>query len=182
MSQTVTSTSTYVKRLWRTVRVPAELDNRIVALAEKMRWAKWKVVLEAIAMYETFLRKPKAKEELPIIDKTLWYIEKICMSIGALKENPTNENLEKTKKTIQQIKDRLKVDTALLERAVEDYFNTVNTARKTNPVESHETIDEATIEVNMALKSILIEIIYRYILKEEIAKQEKTAETQTSSQ
>jgi len=163
----------HLKRVWKTVRVPAELDNRIAVLAGKMRWAKWRIILESIEMYETFLRKPRKKEELPIVDKVVWYIEKLAMSIGAFKENTTSENLEKTKKTIQQIRERLKVDTSLLERAVEDYFSIINMKRNIDEYEKHLTRDEATIELNMALKSVLIEIIYRYILKESIAEEKQ---------
>jgi hypothetical protein len=33
-------------------------------------------------------------------------------------------------------------------------------------------MDEVTMELNMALKSVLIEIVYKYILKEEVKQPE----------
>jgi replicative DNA helicase len=85
------------------------------------------------------------------------------MSIGELKALPTEENLQRTMKTIQQIKERLGVDTALLERAVNDYYRLL----KGNKREREDEV-EARMEVNMALKSVLIEIVYKWILKEEL--------------
>ena len=158
---------------WRTVRVPAELDEKLKALSERTKWAKWKVILEAIAMYESFLRKPRAKGELPVVDKIVWYVEKLCMSVGALKERPVEENLRKTTKTVAQIRERLKVDTSLLEKAVVDYYDAANSPLEKGPDERHAVLDEATVELNMALKSVLLEIAYNYILKEEAALQPK---------
>jgi hypothetical protein len=71
------------------IYAPVELKEKIKYLSEKTGKPQWKILLEALALYETSLRKPKAKEELPVIDKVIWYIEKLCMSIGALKENPS---------------------------------------------------------------------------------------------
>ena len=148
-----------------TIYAPPELKEKLKRLSEKTGRTQWRILLEALELYETSLRKPRAKEELPIVDKVVWYIEKLAMSIGALKENPSNENHQKTVKTIQQIRERLKIDTALLERAVADFIKAVNT-KASNGAEKHIMLDEATIELNMALKSVLIEIVYTYILKE----------------
>jgi hypothetical protein len=149
-----------------TIWVPIEFKQRVKALAEKQGKAEWKILLDALSLYETSLRKPKVKEELPIVDKVLWYIEKLCMSVGELKASPTEENLQKTLKTIQQIRERLKVDTSILERAVNDYYRLLKNNRK-----DREDEVEARMEVNMALKSVLIEIVFRWILKEELPSQ-----------
>ena len=163
----VTSKSTSI---W----VPVDLKDRIKKLSERYGKPQWKILLDALSLYETQLRKPRAKEELPVIDKITWYIEKLCMSIGALKENPSEDNLAKTSKTIAQIRERLGVDTSLLERAVGDYVKLVN--KKTNDaIEKHRDLDEATMELNMALKTTLIEIIYRYVLKEDESKEKTTS-------
>jgi hypothetical protein len=149
-----------------TIWVPIEFKEKVKALAEKQGKAEWKVLLDAVALYETSLRKPRAKEELPIVDKVIWYIQKLCMSVGELKANPTDENLNRTLKTIQQIKERLQVDTSLLERAVNDYHRLLKGGGR-----GREDEVEARMEVNMALKSVLIEIVYKWILKEESANQ-----------
>ena len=96
-------------------------------------------------------RKPRAKEELPVVDKVVWYVQKLAMSVGELKASPTEENLQRTLKTIQQIKERLGVDTSILERALADYARLVRGDRK-----EREDEVEARMEVNMALKSVLI--------------------------
>ena len=149
-----------------TIWVPMEFKEKVKALAEKQGKAEWKVLLDAIALYETSLRKPRTKEELPVVDKVVWYIQKLSMSIGELKASPTEENLNRTLKTVQQIKERLGVDTALLERALTDYVRLLKGNRK-----EREDEVEARMEVNMALKSVLIEIMFRWILKEELLSQ-----------
>jgi len=149
-----------------TIWVPVEFKERVKALARKQGKAEWKVLLDAIALYETSLRKPRAKEELPVVDKVVWYVQKLAMSIGELKANPTEENLQRTTRTIQQIRERLGVDTALLERALTDYVRLLRGNRK-----EREDEVEARMEVNMALKSVLIEIVFRWILKEELPSQ-----------
>jgi hypothetical protein len=144
-----------------TIYVPVEFKQKIKQLSEKTGKAQWRILLDALALYESTLRKPRTKEELPVVDKVVWYMQKLSMSIGALKENPSEENLSKTMKTIQQIKERLGVDTSLLERAVVDYVRLVDFEA------SDRLLDEAVTEINMALKSVLLEIVYRWILKEE---------------
>ncbi len=149
-----------------TIWVPVEFKERVKQLAQKQGKAEWKILLDALALYETSLRKPRVKEELPIVDKVVWYVQKLAMSIGEFKANPTDENLQKTLKTIQQIKERLGVDTSILERAVNDYHRLLKGNRK-----EREDEVEARMEVNMALKSVLIEIVFRWILKEELPSQ-----------
>jgi hypothetical protein len=149
-----------------TIWVPLEFKERVRLLAQKQGKAEWKVLLDALAFYETSLRKPRVKEELPVVDKVVWYVQKLAMSIGELKASPTEENLQRTMKTIQQIKERLGVDTSILERAVNDYYKLL----KGNKRERDDEV-EARMEVNMALKSVLIEIVFKWILKEELPSQ-----------
>jgi hypothetical protein len=149
-----------------TIWVPNEFKARVKALSKKYGKAEWKILLDALALYEASIRKPKLKEELPIVDKVIWYIEKLSMSVGELKANPTNDNLQKTLKTIQQVKERLNIDTSILERSLIDYIKLVGGNNK-NGAKNREDEVEAKMEVNMALKSVLIEIVYKWILKEE---------------
>jgi hypothetical protein len=149
-----------------TIWVPAEFKEKVKALAEKQGKAEWKILLDALALYETTLRKPRVKEELPVVDKVVWYVQKLAMSVGELKASPTEENLMKTLKTVSQVKERLGVDTSLLERAVNDYYKLL----RGNKREREDEV-EARMEVNMALKSVLIEIVFKWILKEELPSQ-----------
>jgi hypothetical protein len=153
-----------------TIYAPPELKSKVKALSERTGKPQWKILLEALALYESQLRKPRIKEELPIVDKVVWYMQKLSMSIGALKENPSEENLARTLNTIRQVKERLLVDTSLLERAVIDYVKLVSSAPQ-DPVEKHRVLDEARMEINMALKSVLLEIVYTHILKEELGEE-----------
>jgi hypothetical protein len=154
-----------------TIYVPQEFKQKIKELSERTGKAQWRILLDALALYESTLRKPRTKEELPVVDKVVWYMQKLSMSIGALKENPSEENLARTLNTIRQVKERLLVDTGLLERAVVDYVKLVSTAPQ-DPIERHRLEDEAKMEVNMALKSTLLEIVYKWVLKEEAVQQE----------
>jgi hypothetical protein len=149
-----------------TIWVPIEFKERIKALAQRQGKAEWKVLLDALSLYETSLRKPRIKEELPIVDKVIWYIEKLCMSVGEFKALPTEENLQRTLRTISQVRERLGIDTSLLERALSDYARMLKGNNK-----NREEEVEARMEVNMALKSVLIEIVYKWILKEELPSQ-----------
>jgi len=151
---------------WTSIYVPQEFKDRVKALSEKTGKAQWKVLLDALALYETQLRKPRAKGDLPVVDKVIWYVEKLAMSVGALKERPDEEALNRTLKTVQQVKDRLGINTALLEKAVKDYVSIAN-ASAGNDEESHAALDEATMELNMALKTVLIDIVFKHLLKEE---------------
>jgi predicted transcriptional regulator len=160
-----------------TIYVPYELKERIDSLAKRYNKDRWKIVLEALSLYETSIRRARTKEELPIVDKVIWYVEKLAMSIGILKASPTKENLMKTMKTIAQVKERLQVNTTILEKAVEDYVNAMS-VQIDDLARRHDVIDEVTIELNMALKSVLIEIVYRWILKEETKGEAPTTEPQ----
>jgi hypothetical protein len=59
-----------------TIFVPVELKAKIKQLSERTGKPQWKeVILEALALYEFTIRRPKTKEELPTIDKVTWYIQ-----------------------------------------------------------------------------------------------------------
>jgi hypothetical protein len=156
-----------VKVKGTTIWVPMEFKTRVIELSKRYKKPQWKLLLEALSLYEAQLRKPKVKEDLPIVDKVVWYMQKLGMSIGILKANPTDENMQKTLNTIAQVRDRLNIDTGVLERAVNDYV-TINKRNFKNGSVKHDQIDEATMELNMALKSVLMEIMYKHILKEEV--------------
>jgi hypothetical protein len=149
-----------------TIWVPMEFKTRVIELSKRYKKPQWKLLLEALSLYEAQLRKPKVKEDLPIVDKVVWYMQKLGMSVGILKANPTDENMQKTLNTIAQVRDRLGIDTGVLERAVNDYV-TINKRNFKNGSVKHDQIDEATMELNMALKSVLMEMMYKHILKEE---------------
>jgi hypothetical protein len=99
------------------------------------------------------------------VDRVVWYMQKLSMSIGALKENPSEENLNKTMKAISQVKEALQVDTSPLERAVVDYFKLAEYTLS-DPARDDGLLDDAATDMIIALKSALLEIIYKWILRE----------------
>ena len=147
------------------VSLPREIFDKLDSLSKRTRKSKQNIILEALSLYETQIRRPRIKEDFPITDKIIWYMMKLSMSIGALKENPSEINFNKTMKTINQIKERLKVNTSVLEKAVQDFYISMRTLPE-DPSLRHDVVDEATMEINMALKSVLIEIFFNYIYKE----------------
>jgi len=156
---------------WKRVTIPVELYEKIRERAEYRGVALWKVLLDAYTFYESITKRAGGLQELPSVDKAVWYMEKVAMSVGALKASPTEENLKKTLKTLTQIRDRLGVNVEVLERAVNDYYSTVVKLPE-NPVERHEAVDEVTLELNMALKSVLFEILYRLVIREFLPEQQ----------
>jgi len=150
---------------WKRVTIPIELYRKIKERAEYRGVALWKVLLDAYTFYESITKRAGGLQELPSVDKAVWYMEKVAMSVGALKASPTEENLKKTLKTLAQVRDRLGISTEILERAASDYYVAVSDLPE-DPVERHEAVDEVTIELNMALKSVLFEILYRLVIRE----------------
>jgi len=157
------------------ISLSREIYEKLDSLSKRTRKSKQNIILEALSLYETQIRRPRIKEDFPITDKIIWYMMKLSMSIGALKENPTETNLNKTMKTISQIRDRLKVNTSVLEKAVQDFYISIKTLPD-DPSLRHDVIDEVTMEINMALKSVLIEIFFNYIYKEAPEETEKLEE------
>jgi len=137
---------------WTTVKVPKEVRERISSLAKAEDKAEWKIVLDALAFYETQKRSPKVKEELPTWEKVSWYITKLATSVGELRGNPTKENLELLKKTCQQIEERLGVKTELLVRVAEAYVRDPG-------------IDNR-VELNAVTKMTIFDILYYKLFSE----------------
>jgi len=130
---------------WTTIKVPKELIPKIKEVSEKEGRAYWRVLTEALSFYTTQKRKPRVKEDLPALDKCSWYIAKCAMSVGALKENPSEANLAYLRRTLNQIEERLGVDTSLLLKVAEDYVKKQDTHNK--------------MELNMSLKMLIVDII-----------------------
>lgn len=132
---------------WTTIKVPAELRDRIKALAERMGTAEWRVVLMGVSFLAKQIEEPRIKEDLPLIDKVSWYIAKLAMSVGAFKENPTEENLQRLRRTCLQIAQRYGIDTSIVLRTAEDYMRSPGTDTK--------------IELNMSLKMVIVDMMWK---------------------
>jgi predicted DNA-binding protein len=146
------------------IYVPPEFKVRLDLLSRRYGKTKWKILLDALSLYETSLRKPKAKQELPNLEKGIWYVMKLCMSVGAFKTKPDDASLQQTMKTVTQIKERLKIDTSLLEKVLQDYL----AYAKANKLSG-----DVFMELNETLKLVVTDIVYNYMLKEEGNEHEK---------
>jgi len=73
---------------------------------------------------------PSAESYPKELQRRAWYAAKVASSVGALKENPTRENLERLKSTAAQITERLGVPTADLLEAAERFLETKSETAK----------------------------------------------------
>lgn len=137
---------------WTTIKVPVELRDVVKALAQRYSVPENKILWWSVAFFYEQIREPRLKEDLPQVDKASWYISKLAMSVGAFKENPSVDNLQKLQKTAMQVAQRLGVDTRHLIRAAQDYARYQDTDTK--------------IELNAALKMVVLDIIWK-VLKQE---------------
>jgi predicted DNA-binding protein len=164
MSKTEKNKEEKKQRRGAQIYVPNEFKVRLDVLSRRYGRSKWKILLDALSLYETSLRKPKAKQELPNLEKGIWYVMKLCMSVGAFKAKPDDASLQQTMKTVIQIKERLKIDTSLLEKVLQDYL----AYAKANKLSG-----DVFMELNETLKLTVTDIVYNYMLKEEGNENEK---------
>jgi len=141
---------------WKSIKVPKPLYDKIVMLSKKTNRHIYQIVEEGVNKVEFYLKKPYRKKELPRLDKCSWYIFKLGNSVGAFKENPTPENWNKLMNTITQIKERLGVDTNLLEHIV----------KKLHPSRSREITVSDKIELNDAVKIVISDVIVKLLFEE----------------
>lgn len=139
------------KKKWTTIKIPSELRDQINDLATMLDKPAWKVVLDAISFFDEQIHNPRLKETLPMVDKVSWYITKIATSVAEFKVNSTDENFDKLKKTAEQIKERLGIDTSLLVRACEAYKKEPNADNR--------------MELNAALKMLIFEMIMEKLIE-----------------
>jgi len=140
-------------RRWTTVRIPTELRDYIRNLAMRENKTEWQIIMDSVSFYYAQKQKPRVKEEASILDKVSWYITKLATSVGAFKENPSEENLLRLKKTAEQVKERLGVDTSLLVRVAEAFMNYRD--------------EDSRMELNAALKMVILEIILNKLAREQ---------------
>jgi len=150
MSQDVSQTQKQIR--WTTIKVPVELREKVKDLAKKEGKVAWQIIQDSIAFYYAQKQKPKVKEDASLIDKISWYIAKISMSVGEFKASPTPENLERLRKSADQIQERLGVDTSLLIRNAEAYMRDPDTDNR--------------MELNASLKMLILDIIMNKLVKE----------------
>jgi len=155
---------------WTMIRVPEEVRDLVKDIADKDGRAQWKVVLEAVSLYDSFRRRPKTKSKLPLIEKTAWYITKLATSFGAFKENPNEPNFKYLKERVEELRDRLSVDADILLKMAEYYMATNDQSLRT----------KIKIDMNTAFKQVVKDLITTQLF--ELESIVETTETTTESE
>jgi len=155
------------------VYVPDELKERIEFYSKVHGKPMWRVVMDAMTFYEMFykgkLEDKTGATKFPELAKVAWYIVKLSMAVGALKADTSPQRAEMLQKTIKQVRERLGVDTSLLERAVYDYIQVKLSGggEKAN----QDLQKDVEIELTNALKLIVLDILYNTLTKQSTDKQ-----------
>ena len=140
---------------WKTIRVPEELWHEIKALTHEYEAhrgdALWRVIAKALSHYKPALHRGFKNASIPRLDKAAWYAFKLASSVGALKENPGDSNLELLKTTCRQIEDRLGISMQLVIKAAEVYKKRPTTQNK---VELNDVVKLAITDI---LTKLLVE-------------------------
>jgi len=141
---------------WKSIKVPKPVHDKIVRLAQRTNKYIYQVVEQGVQQVEILLKRPYKKRELPRLDKCSWYIFKLSQSVGAFKENPTVGNWNRLMHTIEQIKERIGVDTEMLEHVV----------KKLHPSRIREITTSDKIELNDTTKLLIADIIVKMLFEE----------------
>ena len=155
------------------VYVPDELKERIEFYSKVHGKPMWRVVMDAMTFYEMFykgkLEDKTGATKFPELAKVAWYIVKLSRAVGALKADTSPQRAEMLQKTIKQVRERLGVDTSLLERAVYDYIQVKLSGggEKAN----QDLQKDVEIELTNALKLIVLDILYNTLTKQSTDKQ-----------
>lgn len=136
---------------WTTIKIPKKVYGQIKDLREKYGVATWKLILQGINFYHDSQRThyPLPKSSL---SRMTWYIFKVASSEGIFRENPNEENLLKFLKTLDQIRERIGVDTSGLEIIAKTYYEKPTTRNK--------------IMMNDATRALIADIIVKFSEKE----------------
>ncbi len=155
------------------IYVPDELKERIEFYSKVHNKAQWRVVMDAMVFYEMFykgkLEDKTGETKFPELAKVTWYIVKLSMAVGALKADTTPQRAEMLQRVVKQVRERLGVDTSMLERAVYDYVQVKLSegGGNTNP----DIQRDAEIELTNALKLVVLDILYNTLTKQTVTKQ-----------
>jgi len=108
---------------WKHIKVPASFKEKLKQMSEREKRAIWQIIYDAFTYYEAQKRRPRIKEDLPILDKVSWYIAKTSMAVCWYLATLSDTNYELTVKTITETGARLGVDTRELLSVLETFKN-----------------------------------------------------------
>jgi len=155
------------------IYVPDELKERIEFYSKVHSKPMWRVVMDAMTFYEMFykgkLEDKTGETKFPELAKVAWYVVKLSMAVGALKADTSPQRAEMLQRATRQVRERLGVDTSLLERAVYDYIQSKlsNDGEKANT----DLQKDAEIELTNALKLVVLDILYNTLTKQNAERQ-----------
>jgi len=155
------------------IYVPDELKGRIEFYSKVHGKAQWRVVMDAMTFYEMFykgkLEDKTGETKFPELAKSVWYVVKLSMAVGALKADTSPQRAEMLQRAVKQVRERLGVDTSLLERAIYDYIQAKlsDGSEKVN----QDLQRDAEIELTNALKLVVLDILYNTLTKQNAERQ-----------
>ena len=138
---------------WKMIRVPKALHDQLAREAQKRGLPIHAIISEALNFYYGFTKSRVPRKEHSNIDKGLWYIMKLAMSVGALKADPSFDNLRRLSKTLAQLRERLDIDTSELEEFIR--------------VHSIFIDDEVKMELNAITKNLIYQIADKLLFRVE---------------
>jgi len=140
------------------IRVPTPLWGALKDQAKREGVPIWVVLHRAFTAYISRYRSHYTRD-VDAIDKAAWYAFKLAATIGRLYIDQGQETLELLNKVIEQIKDRIGIDTRPLEAAIGAFLD--NPTQKTRALLSGTT------------KKTIAEIIDQLLYKAQDQKQQE---------
>ena len=108
---------------WKHIKVPASFKEKLKQMSEREKRAIWQIIYDAFTYYESQKKRPRIKEDLPMLDKISWYIAKTSMAVSWYLATLSDTNYELTVKTITDTGARLGVDMSELLSVLETFKN-----------------------------------------------------------
>jgi len=148
------------RRAITTIAVPIEVRNLIKYYSRTMHLPMWRLIYEAVTHYrQAYLSHFQLNTSK--VNKVAWYAFKLGASVGEFRSNPNGENLSFLRTTIAQIKERLGIDTTLLESAVDRYARRADRKNR--------------ISLNDSAKDVIVHIIEKIATTEETEEEKEEA-------
>ena len=136
-------------RKWTTIKVPKEVADFIREIRERTGKSSWQIIVEALTFYDNMLRERGHFSKSSDVDKAAYYILKLITSASYVKFSKDEESLEKFRKVVEQVSERLKINCEELLPAAEKLIK--------------EKSGKSIHTFNMVLKSCIIKLIFNML-------------------
>jgi len=107
---------------YKRAKIPDAMYEYIKSRAKARGLSVWQYVLQSVNFYEASLRNVSVSDATKAQNAS-YYVIKATMAITEFIHKPKKDNYDKVVKILNQIKDRKKVDTTVLLRLIESYYN-----------------------------------------------------------